>query len=283
MKRRLPSFGKLFAITNISASLEDRARSYLDANCAQCHQPGGSGPTFDGRFETPLSQQNITNFPAAFSLGYDHARVVANRDIWRSVLYGRMNTADATNAAAKVQMPPLARNLIDTNAVELIAKWINSLPGTPALAPPQITPSGGTFVGSIQVSMTALSSNSVIRYTLDGSLPTTNSTLYSAPFMLLATTNVSASAFAPEFQNSVTASTLFEVQPLRFASEEFLSNGVFSLGFIGSIGSNYVLETSSNLSDWTPILTNVAGASAFDLSDPGASHHPRRFYRVIQK
>jgi mono/diheme cytochrome c family protein len=42
-------------MTNVSASLEQRVRSYLDANCQACHQPGGDGPTWDARFDTPLS------------------------------------------------------------------------------------------------------------------------------------------------------------------------------------------------------------------------------------
>ena len=133
----ITNFEKLSALTNTAVSLEERARSYLDANCAQCHQPGGTGITFDARYETPLAQQNITNYPAAFSLGYDNAHIVTPDDVWRSVLYDRMNSVDPL-----IKMPPLARNLIDTNAIAVMAAWINSLPGTPALAPPTITPDG---------------------------------------------------------------------------------------------------------------------------------------------
>src|SRR5208282_2302962 len=110
----IANFEKLSALTNLSASLQDRARSYLDANCAQCHQPGGTGITFDARYDTPLAQQNITNYPATFSLGYDNACIVKAQDVWRSVLWQRINTTNTP-----IQMPPLARNLIDTNAVQV--------------------------------------------------------------------------------------------------------------------------------------------------------------------
>lgn len=45
-------------------TLENRARAYMDVNCANCHQPGGFNgnpvaETIDFRFETPYSNTNI--------------------------------------------------------------------------------------------------------------------------------------------------------------------------------------------------------------------------------
>jgi uncharacterized repeat protein (TIGR03806 family) len=274
----ITNFEKLSALTNLTASLEERARSYLDANCAQCHQPGGAGITFDARYDTPLSRQNITNFPAAFSLGVDNACIIKAQDVWRSVLLSRINT----NASA-IKMPPLARSVIDTNAVQFFNDWINSLPGTPALAPPTITPSGGTFVASVNVSLQASDTNATIYYTLDGTLPTTNSLLYSGAFNLTGNETVTANAFETNFYNSIGASAQFLVQPLNFTSEGFLPGQQFQLGFAGVTGSNYVLQASTNLINWTPISTNNATTNFFNLLDPDATNFQERFYRVLQQ
>ena len=44
-----------------SYTLEERARAYLDMNCAHCHQPGGSYPfgNFEFRYETSFEDSNI--------------------------------------------------------------------------------------------------------------------------------------------------------------------------------------------------------------------------------
>ena len=273
----IPGYQKLSALTNLNASREERARSYLDANCAQCHQPGGSGITFDGRYNTPLAGQNLTNFPAAFSLGYDQACIIKSKDVWRSVLYDRINTTDPD-----IQMPDF-RNLIDTNAVQVFTDWINSLPGIPALAPPGIAPNGGSYIASVGVTLSTPNPSAMIYYTLDGSLPTTNSFLYTGAFNLFSNTTVSANAFESSFNNSVAVSALFLVQPPYFTSANFLPNNQFQIGFYGNPGSNYVLEATTNLSNWTPISTNAAPTTPFNMIDPGATNFPYRFYRVFQQ
>ncbi len=279
----IAGYEQLSALTNLTASPQERARSYLDANCAQCHQPGGTGPTFDARYETPLASQNITNFPAKFSLGYDNACIIRDQDIWRSVLYARMNIVDAANPGGKIQMPPLARNLIDTNAVAVMAAWINSLPGMAALAPPAIVPNGGAFSPSVNVTLLSPATNAAVYYTLDGSLPSPGSFLYSAPFNLATNAVVTANAWEDGFNNSVAVNALFIVGPPVFTSANFAQDGTFQLGLSGVPGNNYVLQATTNLVDWVSLSTNSAPTNMLNLVDPNSANFTRRYYRVMQQ
>ena len=61
--RKIARYPRLANLTNTSAALELRVRSYLDANCSQCHRPGGAGAFFDTRFDTPLKKQNLDQRP----------------------------------------------------------------------------------------------------------------------------------------------------------------------------------------------------------------------------
>jgi uncharacterized repeat protein (TIGR03806 family) len=276
----IATYAHLSALTNESASLEERARSYLDANCAQCHRPGGTGVTFDARYDTPLTNQNIINaLLLKGDLGIDNARVVVPQDIWRSILYARMNT---TNSAVK--MPTLARNLIDTTAVQVIGDWINSLPGTPALAPPTMIPAGGSFNGSVLVTLQHTNSNAILYFTLDNSVPNTNSLLYTAPFLLTNSAVVNANAFATGFINSIAANGTFTILPgISFVGQGSLSNGQFTVQISGTPNKTYVLQGSIDLVNWVGVNTNVPAATPFELVDPQAGQYRYRFYRAVQQ
>jgi uncharacterized repeat protein (TIGR03806 family) len=129
-EKEIPYFAKLVSITNSSAPLELRVRSYLDANCAQCHRPGGVEAFFDTRFDTPLDKQGLLNGPVENPLGISGAKIIVPGDISKSVLFHRVSIT------GNLQMPPLARNVNDTAAMTTIAAWINSLPHNESSLPP---------------------------------------------------------------------------------------------------------------------------------------------------
>jgi hypothetical protein len=204
--------------------------------------------------------------------------IVTPKDLYRSVLWDRMNTTDPT-----IKMPQLARNLIDTNAVQVIGDWINSLPGVQALLPPVLNPTGGTFAASVPVTLLPPDGTASMRYTLDGSLPTTNSLLYSGPITLTNSLTLRAKAFEPGYNASVAANGVFTITPgFYFTPGGSFSNGQFLLPFSGVAGNSYVLQASTDFSNWLTLYTNVAPANLFNLIDPRASNFTKRFYRAYE-
>jgi len=67
--------------------------------------------------------------------------------------------------------------------------------------------------------------------------------------------------------------------PLRVADPS-LSNNSFQLEIIGVAGGTYVLESSTNLSNWLPISTNYASFGFIFLSDPNTTNRTQAFYRA---
>jgi fibronectin type 3 domain-containing protein len=57
--------------------------------------------------------------------------------------------------------------------------------------------------------------------------------------------------------------------------------GQFNFSFQGQSNQNYVVETSTNLTDWSAVLTNATPDGQFLFTDTNATA-PARFYRVSQ-
>ena len=73
-------------------------------------------------------------------------------------------------------------------------------------ATPVISPSYGSFYDSQSVSISCSTAGASVRYTLDGSEPTTSSALYTAPFTLTSSATVKAKAYKDGSLSSSTAS-----------------------------------------------------------------------------
>jgi uncharacterized repeat protein (TIGR03806 family) len=110
-------------------SLTERARAYLDVNCAHCHTEGGDAmntglfleyqqkdPFHIGVMKSPVSAGG-----GAGGMNYD----IVPADATHSILAYRMNSTEPGTA-----MPELARTVIHKEAVNLIVKWINKMQPT---------------------------------------------------------------------------------------------------------------------------------------------------------
>jgi uncharacterized repeat protein (TIGR03806 family) len=193
----------LAAADDVTRSVQDRARSYLDANCAQCHRPGGTVAYFDARYDTPLEKQELIDGPVLINQGIDKPRVISPHDIWRSIIYMRVNTVD------DIKMPPIARETIDQKGVKLLQDWITSLPGRSVLDPPTMSPEGGTFGGPVDVSLTEREPGADIRYTVDGSVPGPSDMRYEKPIKLTGPVVLRARAYKDGFTRSITTQEVF--------------------------------------------------------------------------
>ena len=119
----LEGLPRLSAGDDESASLERRARSYLEANCSQCHQPGGPALGFwDARSHVPLTEAGLINGQVLNDLGNAAGRAIVPGDTTHSVLLSRLLGEKDTP-----RMPPLGTTEIDEQGAQLIRDWIVSL------------------------------------------------------------------------------------------------------------------------------------------------------------
>jgi uncharacterized repeat protein (TIGR03806 family) len=105
------------------ADLNLRARSYLHANCSQCHvEAGGGNAQIDLEFTTPLAKMKLLDVkPQHHTFGLPDPRLVVPGSPERSVMLHRVANRGSG------QMPQLATSLVDEAAVELLRAWIASL------------------------------------------------------------------------------------------------------------------------------------------------------------
>lgn len=107
-----------------SLPLNDRARSWLHANCAHCHrQHGGGSVAVMLNAELPLEQMLAVNHPPQRgTYGIEDARIIAAGSPGHSVLLHRIAASGAGH------MPIVGARETDVDGMLLLSRWIESLP-----------------------------------------------------------------------------------------------------------------------------------------------------------
>jgi hypothetical protein len=119
----LNSFPSLARPEQTEYSVEHRARSYLMANCAHCHQPGAVGVGgFDARIYRSLSDLAVINGGVSNIMGNASNRVIRPGSLDHSMILNRISRLDS------FRMPPVGTSTLDTQAIALVSEWINVLP-----------------------------------------------------------------------------------------------------------------------------------------------------------
>ncbi|WP_367873707.1 cadherin domain-containing protein [Luteolibacter sp. Populi] len=120
--------------------LETRVRSYLAVNCSYCHQPGGSAPdSWDARPQLTLAETHLLyGHPVSEATPDLTDHIIRPGDKANSAIWNKINARTAVNGSFNgySQMPPLATNVFDPDAIAMIGEWIDHYANQPPAAAP---------------------------------------------------------------------------------------------------------------------------------------------------
>jgi uncharacterized repeat protein (TIGR03806 family) len=110
-----------------TGSVPQRARAWLEANCAHCHNPAGPARTsgLDLRVvQTDLAKGGVWKMPIAAGRG--------SGGRWYDIIPGKPDQSILTyrieSTEPGVMMPELGRKLVDHEGIALVRSWIASMP-----------------------------------------------------------------------------------------------------------------------------------------------------------
>ena len=114
---------RLVSLDDPSATLDQRVRSYLHANCAHCHRKwGGGNAEFQLLAPLPLSETGMIDIkPGQGTFKLDQPRLIVPGAPERSLVYHRMNLLELG------RMPHVASSVRHDQALQMVRQWIQQL------------------------------------------------------------------------------------------------------------------------------------------------------------
>lgn len=137
-----------------------------------------------------------------------------------------------------------------TFRADLLPSLVSTSTFTPTVAALQFMPSVGPITNNTLVTVTTLTTNAEIHYTIDNSTPTTNSPLYAGPLALNGNTTLRAKGFRAGFADSairvVTYAWSTIATPTFTPAGGFITNGAQITMFCASPGATIHYTTNGN-------------------------------------
>ncbi len=142
--------------------------------------------------------------------------------------------------------------------------------GNPVVVTPIISPDGGPFYETLEVSISCATDGATIYYTTDGNAPTTSSTVYSNPFTIDANTTVNAYAVLENYDDSEVATAEFtKVSPMSVAEAIAAIDATQNLPIASQCVTGIVCTASSNI---------YSGKLSYWISDDGTANNSLEAY-----
>jgi len=135
------------------------------------------------------------------------------------------------------------------NSITEVEVWgVGSIAGQ--VASPSFSPAPGTYSSAQTVTLSSATAGASIRYTTDGSTPTSSTgTLYSGPVTISATTPLKAIAYQSGLTNSP------------------VTSGTYTIGSAGGLDPSAPPSANFDLTHWKITLPNASEVSAATLSN----------------
>jgi hypothetical protein len=214
--------------------------------------PKVATPMFNPGGGTYSSSQSVTlscsTSGATIRYTIDDSEPTASSTIYSSAI--------SVGATTTIKAKAFKTDMTDSDTATA-AYTINISPET--VATPTLSPGGGTYTSAQTVTISCATSGATIRYTTDGSEPSSTSTTYSSPISVGATTTIKAKAFKSGMTDSATATAVYTIS----MSPETVITPTFS-PTSGSYASAQSVTLNCNTTDATIRYT-------IDGSEPTAS------------
>ena len=117
----IPNYMQAVSLEHPTASLEQKMASYWDNNCSHCHRSGGVEGVFDARFNISTSAKKMIGFEGVSHNTPLGGKIIIPGDTINSQLFIR------DNATGSLAMPPLARNVVHREYMDLLQQYIMGL------------------------------------------------------------------------------------------------------------------------------------------------------------
>ena len=144
---------------------------------------------------------------------------------------------------------------------------------TATVSQPSISPNGGSYLNSVQVTLACSTPGATIRYTTDGSDPTSTSPIYSAPFSLTTSASIKVKAFLAGYNDSTIAFANFTITDMPTVATPTISpnGGSYSSSVLVTLAcstSGALIYYTIDGSDPTTSSTSYQGSFTLTTSVP---------------
>ena len=201
-------------------------------------------------------QQGANNNSSDTSSGPSVLRAFNATNLSQQLYNSSMRASDVAPGSVKYPVPTVADGKVFVAGDYGVAVY-----GIGIILPvPVISPNGGVYTNSVTVTLSDATNGVTIYYTLNGTVPTTNSLRYTGPFVLTNTVAVNAIAAQPGAFNSAEASA-------SFLNSSSIGTGT---GLLGNYWSNTTSLVFTNVTFTNlPTLTRTDAMVNFNFGSNG--------------